>query len=202
MLEKFQQSYAAFSAALELTPNDAKLWFNRGSLSRSTMRLGQSVKDFMRGAELSTDPALSKELEAELEVSREWANEAILLRGPKFTLDQLVEQEKLFQRGLALMEEHQWDQAGQAFQASIVMGDCLPQPWSNLGACFMMQERYDESEVALRRSLVFDPNYSMAKQNLVLLAEARRTGPPDVGGPQAEPFEYSQFKSDVSLINL
>ena len=58
MLEKFQQSYAAFSAALELTPNDAKLWFNRELISRSTMRLGQSVKDFMRGAELSTDLTL------------------------------------------------------------------------------------------------------------------------------------------------
>ncbi len=31
------------------------------------------------------------------------------------------------------------------------MGDCLPQPWGNLGICLMMQERYDEAEAALKR---------------------------------------------------
>ena len=49
------------------------------------------------------------------------------LRGPDFTLDQLIEQEDLFQNGLQLKE------AEQAFQASIAMGDCLPQPGGNLG---------------------------------------------------------------------
>jgi len=64
------------------------------------------------------------------------------------------------------MEASQWDEAKQALQASIAMSDCLPQPWGNLGICLMMQERYDEAEEALKRALVIDPNYSIAKKQL------------------------------------
>ncbi|EFH89195.1 hypothetical protein Krac_10737 [Ktedonobacter racemifer DSM 44963] len=42
-------------------------------------------------------------------------------------VDQLIEQETLFQQGLLLMESGKKEEAGQAFQTSIAMGDCLPQ---------------------------------------------------------------------------
>lgn len=70
------------------------------------------------------------------------------MREPDFTVDQLIEHEKLFQQGLLLMGSERYEKAGQAFQASIALGDCLPQPWGNLGACLMMQEHYEESEAA------------------------------------------------------
>ncbi|EFH89194.1 hypothetical protein [Ktedonobacter racemifer] len=42
----------------------------------------------------------------------------------------------------------------------------------------MMQERYDEAEAALKRALEIDPDYAIAKSNLVVLRTSRRTGPP------------------------
>ena len=43
MLQNFPQSYAAYTEALSLDPNNAGLWFNRGMASRFTSRFGRSL---------------------------------------------------------------------------------------------------------------------------------------------------------------
>jgi tetratricopeptide (TPR) repeat protein len=134
-----------------------------------------------------------------LQFGRKLAEETRKLRGPIFTLDQLVEQEDLFQQGLTLMETEWWEEAGQAFQASIAMGDCLPQPWGNLAICLMMQERYDAAETALKRALEIDPKYTIAKNNLAALPEFRRTGPPDMVA-LTEPFKRSKLKQSITFL--
>ncbi len=97
------------------------------------------------------------------------------------------------------MEAGKGEEAQQAFQASIAMGDCLPQPWGNLGICLIMQERYDEAEAALRRALVIDPKYTLAKNNLAALPEFRRTGPPTMVALN-EPFKHSKLKQSITFI--
>src|SRR5713101_6305680 len=199
MLQNFPQSYAAYTEALSLDPNNAELWFNRGMASRFTSRFGRSLRDYERAKELNIRPELAKKLEEELEFARELAEKTLKLRGPDFTLDQLIKQEDLFQNGLQLMEAGEWKEAEQVFQASIAMGDCLPQPWGNLGICLMMQERYDEAEAALKRALVIDPHYALAKKNLAALPEIRRTGPPariDI----TDPFKSSKLKQSITFL--
>ena len=199
MLQNFPQSYDAFTEALALNPNNAELLFNHGMASRYTLRFGRSFRDYERAKELNTLPELKDRIEKELKFAREMAEKSIKLRGPNFTVDQLIEQEDLFQQGLKLMEEVKWEEAGQAFEASIAMGDCLPQPWGNLGSCLLMQERYDEAEVALRRALAIDPKYAIAKNNLAMLPEIRRTGPPKMVGLN-EPFRNSKLKQGITFI--
>jgi tetratricopeptide (TPR) repeat protein len=167
--------------------------------SRFTSRFGRSLRDYERAKELHTRPELAKKLEEELKFARELAEKTLKLRGPDFTLDQLIEQEDLFQDGLQLTEAGEREEAEQVFQASIAMGDCLPQPWGNLGICLMMQERYDEAEAALKRALVIDPRYTLAKSNLAALPEIRRTGPPariDI----TDPFKSSKLKQAITFI--
>ncbi len=130
---------------------------------------------------------------------RSGCEKSIKLRGPNFTLDQLTEQEDLFQRGLKLMEASQWNEAEQAFQASIAMGDCLPQPWGNVGICLLVQEHYDEAEAALKRALVIDPHYIIAKNNLAMVSESRRIGPPEMVRIQ-EPFKDSKIKQSITFL--
>src|SRR5260370_34100230 len=199
MLQNFAQSYAAYTEALSLDPNNAELWFNRGMASRFTSRFGRSLRDYERVKELTIRPELAKKLEEELRFARELAGKTLKLRGPDFTLDQLIEQEDLFQDSLQLMEAGEWEEAEQAFQASIMMGDCLPQPWGNLGISLLMQERYDEAEAALKRALVIDPRYTLAKNNLAALPEIRRTGPPAMVDIQ-DPFKTSKLKQSITFI--
>ena len=137
--------------------------------------------------------------EEELKFARELVEKTLKLRGPDFTLDQLIAQEDLFQNGLQFMEAGEWEEAEQAFQASIAMGDCLPQPWGNLGISLMMQERYDEAEAALKRALVMDPRYTLAKNNLAALPEIRRTGPPAIVDIR-DPFKSSKLKQSITFL--
>lgn len=199
MLQNFPQSYNALTEALALEPNNADLWFNRGTASRYTSRFGRSFRDFERAKELNTIPELAGRIEKELKFARKMAEKSIKLRGRGFTLDQLIEQEDLFQRGLQLMEQGKWEESERAFQASIAMSDCLPQPWGNLGLCLLMQERYDEAEAALKHALAIDPRYALAKNNLALLPEFRRTGPPKIFGI-SDPFKDNKLKQSITFI--
>jgi len=199
MLQNFPQSYAAYTEALSLDPNNAALWLNRGMASRFTSRFGRSLRDYERANELNTRPELAKKLEEELEFARELAEKTLKLRGPDFTMDQLIEQEDHFQNGLQLMEAGEWKEAEQAFQTSITMGDCLPQPWGNLGISLMMQERYDEAEEALKHALVMDPGYTLAKKNLAALPKIRRTGLPPIVDIR-DPFKSSKLKQSITFL--
>ena len=89
--------------------------------------------------------------------------------------------------------------AEKAFQRVIGMGDCLPQPWGNIGTCLIMQARYDEAEAALKRALKIDPRYAIAKQNLALLPETRRTGPPKMVG-MLDPFKGTKLKQEITFV--
>jgi tetratricopeptide (TPR) repeat protein len=167
--------------------------------SRFTSRFGRSFRDYERAKELNITPELAKKLEKELEFAREVAEKTLKLRGPGWSLDQLIEQEDLFQNGLLLMEAGEWEEAEQAFRAAIAMDDCLPQPWGNLGICLMMQERYDEAEAALKRALVIDPRYTLAKNNLAALPEIRRTGLAPIVDIR-DPFKSSKLKRSITFL--
>lgn len=199
LLQHYAQSYAAFTEALEIAPDDPELLYNRGLSGQLTMRFGQSFKDFTRAVELNKTPALSRQFAKELRRSRRIAARSIRQRGRGFTLDQLIEQEDLFMRGLALIDARQWDEAEQVFQASIAMADSLPQPWGNLGTCFLMQERYDEAEAAWKRALVINRRYAIAKNNLRLLPQYRLTGPPEIIGSH-DPFEGRKIKQEITIV--
>lgn len=199
MLQDFPRSYDAYTQALTLDPKRSELWYNHGMASRYTSRFGRSFWDFERAKELNTTPELADKIEKELRFARKMAKESMKLRGPDFTLDQLIEQEDLFQKGLDLMIRGEWKEAGEFFKQSIEMGDCLPQPWGNLGNCLMMQQRYDEAEAALRRALVIDPRYRIAKNNLAMLPEIRRTGPPKQIGLN-DPFRNSNLKQGITFL--
>ncbi len=199
MLQNYSESYEIFTEVLALEPNNAEVWYNRSMSSRFTSRFGRALRDIERAVELNTRAELAEQFDAALKFSRELAEESIKLRGLDFTVDQLIEQEDFFQQGMKSMQTGKWNEAEQAFQASIAMGDCLPQPWGNLGICLLMQERYDEAEAALNHALVIDPTYSIAKNNLALLAESRRTGPPKIMGI-SDPFRNMKMKQSLTVI--
>jgi tetratricopeptide (TPR) repeat protein len=199
MIQDYPRSYEIFTEVLVLEPDKAEVWYNRSMSSRFTSRFGRALQDIERAVELNTRAELAEQLDEALKFSRELAEDSIKLRGPDFTVDQLIEQEDLFQQGMKSMQAGKWSEAEQAFKASIAMGDCLPQPQGNLGICLLMQERYDEAEAALNRALAIDPTYSIAKNNLALLAESRRTGPPNIMGI-SDPFRNMKKKQSLTVI--
>jgi lipoprotein NlpI len=167
--KKFEESYQTLSEAVRINPEDSYLLFNRGLSARFTSRTGQSFQDFQRVAGMKKDKMIEGKIEHELEFAKKIAESEMRLRSKDFTLDQLVEQQELFQRGNQLSGQGNWQEAEAAFRKSIAMGDCLPQPWGNLGICLVMQNRFDEAEDAYKHALKLDPKYKLAKENLAAL---------------------------------
>ena len=163
---KFDESYQALSEAVEIDPDDSYLLFNRGLSARFTSRTGQSLRDFERVSQMKQDQMVAERIKDELETAREFALSEMKLRGEGFTLDRLIEQQELFQRGNQSMEQGKWQEAEVTFREAIGMGDCLPQPWGNMGICLLMQGRFDEAEDAYRRALEIEPDYERARENL------------------------------------
>lgn len=60
MLKDFHPAYEAISKALEITPDYAHLWYNRGLLSRHTMRSAQAVSDFEKAVELEPEGEMAE----------------------------------------------------------------------------------------------------------------------------------------------
>lgn len=201
MLQNFPQAYDAIDEALTINPHDADMWFNHGVASRFTARTGRSARDFERAVELMKlegDSELVKKAEEELKLSQKFAKESMKLRGPNFTLDQLIEQEETYQQGVKFLEDEEWEKAEQAFRPVIEMGDVLPQPWGNLGFTLMMQHRYDEAEAAWKKALAMDKHYKPAQVNLEALPEVRRTDDPNMGRRVIlEPFKGSKMKQSI-----
>ena len=70
MLQNFPQSYAAYTEALSLDPDNAGLWFNRGMASRYNMRFGRSLRDYEHAKELNMRPEMVEKIEDELKFAR------------------------------------------------------------------------------------------------------------------------------------
>jgi superkiller protein 3 len=169
----FELSFQTLSQAIEINPKDAYLWYNRGLAARFTSRSGLSLRDFEQTVHLVGQGEMAVKFQEEEKFARQIAESERALRGQDFTLDQLIEQQALFQQGNTLSTQGKWQEAEACFRQSIAMGDCLPQPWGNLGICLAMQKRFDEAEAAYKRALEIDPKYERAKEHLMNLANMR-----------------------------
>ncbi|MEA3396358.1 MAG: tetratricopeptide repeat protein [Chloroflexota bacterium] len=171
-------AYSAFTAALAIFPERSDLWYNRGLASHFTMRMGQAVRDLERAVALETNSKMLAEYQKALQFSWDMARQEMAFRGPDFTLEELITQQELFQQGLQKMAGQKWTAAEDIFRQVIALGDVHPQPWGNLAGSLIMQGRFDEAETALRQALKMDPDYDMARQNLAILPQLRKSGPP------------------------
>jgi len=200
MLQQHPQSYHAFSEALLLDPDNPDLWYNHGLACHYTTRFGQAVHEFERAVELlGTDEGeIAQKFAKELASSREDAQEAMELLGEHFTMDQLIEQEEDFQRGLSMMRNGKWKEAEQAFRQVVKRSDRLPQYWGNLGVCLIMQLRYEEAEGALRQALEIDPHYALAQENLEKLPDVQRAGGP-LGLTIKDPYQENDSRPVITF---
>jgi tetratricopeptide (TPR) repeat protein len=179
MLRHPRVAYAAFVRAAEVLPEDPYVLYNLGLAARMTMRSAQSLRVLERALPVAAHPELRARCEEELAVARQLVESNLALRGPGFTLEDLLEQEELFQEGVDHMQARRWTAAEATFHRIIAMADCLPQTHGNLAGIMTMQARYDEAEAELRRALDIDPDYDLARANLALLPRLRRGEVPE-----------------------
>ena len=176
MLKRFEDAYNALNEVVTITPNEAYLWYNKSMVALYTSRTGQAVRDIERAAELEGAGDMAEEYAKKLAFTKDIAQKELQLRGPDFTLEQLIGQQELFHEAMTLFDTGDWEAAEQRFRQVIDMGDCVPQPQGNLGTCLLMQRRFDEAEVAYERALEIEPGYKLARNHLKHLKTIRKTG--------------------------
>jgi len=176
LLKRDEESYRALLEATQIAPDDARIWYNFGQTCRGAGRLVQSLRAYERSAALNRDPRLASRIAREVALARQLVETELSVRPPGFTVDDLLAQENLFLAGVEEVVARQWDRAVDLFRQALALADTVPQLWGNLGICLLNLERYDEAEAALRRALECDPDYDLARQNLITLAEMCRSG--------------------------
>src|SRR5260370_31726585 len=97
-------------------------------------RFWQAVRDIQRAIELlwPDDGELARKFAEELQFAREQVRETMKLLGEHFTLDQLIEVEEDFQRGLTIIRTTNSIEAQLPFHPGIERSERVPQYWWNL----------------------------------------------------------------------
>jgi tetratricopeptide (TPR) repeat protein len=194
----FENACQTFDQAIEINPEDSYLWFNYGLACLHTSRSGKSVGALERAVHLEGNGEMADRFVEQLAFCQKIAQSEIALRGPDFSMDLLIEQQELFQQGIQLLSQSQWKKAEVTFQKAIALGDCLPQPWGNLGLSLMMQKRFDEAEAAYQRALEIDPEYELAQINIEKLAYMRET--PDFEPEFRISSPFDDMKTSLTII--
>jgi tetratricopeptide (TPR) repeat protein len=177
MLKHYQQSYDAFSEAIDIDPTVAEFWHNRGLACHYMTRPGEAVRNFERAVELSKNETseMARKFAQQLEEERQELQEAMQSHETGITFEQYLEREQRFTQALRLVRQGKWQEAERLFRQLTETGSRIPSYWGNLGVCLMMQFRYDEAEEVLKQALAIEPDYPVARDNLKKLPEVRRS---------------------------
>ena len=199
MKKAFEDSYQAFDQALQIDPDTAYLWYNFGLACTHTSRTGKALPALERAAALKGDGEMAEQFAENLAMLQKITQSELALRGPDFSLDRLIEQQELFQPGLQLSSKGQWVKSEAIYRDAIALGDCLPQPWGNLGICLLMQKRFDEAEAAYQRALEIDPKYELAQTHLENLPHLRKN--PDFEPEFRVNAPFADINTTLTLID-
>ncbi len=183
MSRNYHESYDILSEAISLDPTRAEFWHNHGLASYNLGRLTEAVRDFERAVELTKDDKseIAHGFVLQLRESRQKLQETMQLHGADITLELFTKREERFAQAVHLMTQEKWPEAEQMFRQLTETGARIAAYWGNLGVCLTAQCRYDEAKVALKQSLVIDPDYPIARDNLKRLPAIRRSkGPVEV----------------------
>ena len=176
MLKRFEEAYDALSEVVTITPDEAYIWYDKSVVALYSGRSGQALLDIKRAQALEGKEDMAEEYAQKLAFIENIVKQERELRGPDFTLAQLIEQQELFRKAMDVFDAGDWVEAEGLFRQVIAMGDCVSQPQNNLGVCLLMQGRFDGAEAAFKQALEIEPGYKLARQHLKQLKKTKKTG--------------------------
>ncbi len=92
MLQEFEAAYQTLSKAVSLQPERSDIWYNLSLAACFTTRTAESLSCVEKAAALEPDKSLWDSYTKRLDFMREVVARELALRGPDFTVEQLLEQ--------------------------------------------------------------------------------------------------------------
>jgi tetratricopeptide (TPR) repeat protein len=161
------------SEAIRLEPTQALHRWNLASAAKQAERMGGcylALRDYLS---LGDDGEGADERRAEAR-SFVRAYER-MLRGshPGVPLRDVLRGEELFARAYAALSEGHPAEAAQGFERVLALVPRHYPSWGNLGAAYLALERPRDAQRCLERALELNPDYTIAKHNLLLIQSGR-----------------------------
>lgn len=172
-LDEIDAAIDHLSEAIRLEPAQALHRWNLASAAKQADRMGGcylALRDYLS---LGDDAEGADERKAEAR-SFVRAYER-MLRGahPGVPLRDVLRGEELFARAYAALSEGRHAEAAEGFERVLALVPRHYPSWGNLGAAYLGLERTAEAQRCLERALELNPDYSIAKHNLLLIQAGR-----------------------------
>ncbi|MGZ3404872.1 MAG: tetratricopeptide repeat protein [Polyangia bacterium] len=172
-LDEIDAAIDQLSEAIRLEPGQALHRWNLASAAKQADRMGGcylALRDYL---------ALPDDAEGAGE-RRDEAKSFVrayerMLRGnhPGVPLRDVLRGEELFARAYAALSEGRNVEAAQGFENVLALVPRHYPSWGNLGAAYLALQRTSEAERCLERALELNPDYTIAKHNLLLIQAGR-----------------------------
>ena len=172
-LEEIDPAIDHLSEAIRLEPTQALHRWNLASAAKQADRMGGcylALRDYLA---LTDDGDGAEERRAEAK-SFVRAYER-MLRGnhPGVPLRDVLRGEELFARAYAALSEGRNSEAAHGFENVLALVPRHYPSWGNLGAAYLALERTAEAQRCLERALELNPDYTVARHNLLLIQATR-----------------------------
>lgn len=172
-LDEIDGAIAELAEAIRLEPAQALHRWNLASAAKQADRMGGcylALRDYLalpddaEGADERRDEAKS--------FVRAYER---MLRGshPGVPLRDVLRGEELFARAYAALSEGRHAEAAQGFENVLALVPRHYPSWGNLGAAYLGLDRTAEAQRCLERALELNPEYTVAKHNLLLIQAGR-----------------------------
>ncbi len=172
-LDEIDAAIEQLAEAIRLEPGQALHRWNLASAAKQADRMGGcylALRDFLA---LPDDAEGAEERRAEAK-SFVRAYER-MLRGnhPGVPLRDVLRGEELFARAYAALSEGRHAEAAHGFENVLALVPRHYPSWGNLGAAYLALDRTAEAQRCFERALELNPEYTIAKHNLLLIQAGR-----------------------------
>jgi tetratricopeptide (TPR) repeat protein len=163
-LGRYEEVLEALDKAIELNPNDALAWTNRGKVLRNLGRYNEALEALDKAIELNPNDALA------------WNNRGAALHNLGRYDETLEAYDKAIElnpnyalartnRGAILHSLGRYDEALESFDKAIELDPNYTDAWYNLGLALSDLGRSDEALDAYDKAIKLDPKYAKAWNN-------------------------------------
>lgn len=160
---------AHFDKAIALRPDFVEAWFHKGLVFDELTDTRQAIIAHRKVLKLgdAKDPLVK----TSQEILEDYTE---TLRAQGTTLDGYIQGKEFFERAVAAMEKHRWEEAIAGFSKTISLYPGHVQSYGNIGICNGYLGKKKEALEALEKALEIDPLYEPAIENRKVFQNLRK----------------------------
>ena len=171
-LERFDDARTYFEKAANDAPWEWRHWYNLAGMHLKNGNVADARR-YLNKARAVGVPSDAEDAVDELsEIIAEFL-EIVISEKPYLDSETYLALGDRFNRGVAYMEDKDWNQALDEFEYIVSIDEQSEKAYGNLGIVHLFRGEFDEAEMCFNKALEIDPEYPPAAINATLLNTIR-----------------------------